>query len=41
MAAKKSKPFGGKRAAPFAPGGGRKQSHPNKANGTPRKKGKG
>ena len=33
-----SKPFGGKQAAPFAKGGGRKKNHPNTAKGTPRKK---
>lgn len=42
MPARKKKPaFGGKRAAPFKKGGGRSQSHPNTAKGTPRKKGKG
>jgi hypothetical protein len=40
MAEKKSG-FGGKKAAPFKSGGGRKQSHPNTAKGTPRKKGSG
>lgn len=29
--------FGGKKAAPFKKGGGRKQSHPRTAKGTPRK----
>lgn len=29
--------FGGKRAAPFKPGGGRDKAHPNTAKGTPRK----
>lgn len=33
--------FGGKKAAPFVKGGGRKKSHPNTAKGTKRKKGKG
>jgi len=32
------KGFGGKKAAPFKAGGGRKQSHPNTAKGQPRKK---
>jgi len=36
MVAKKA--FGGKKAAPFKKGGGRKSSHPNTAKGTPRKK---
>jgi hypothetical protein len=41
MAKQKSAPsFGGKKAAPFKSGGGRKASHPNTAKGTPRKKGK-
>lgn len=31
------KGFGGKKAAPFKKGGGRKQSHPNTSKGTPRK----
>jgi hypothetical protein len=35
--AKKSN-FGGKKAAPFKKGGGRKQSHPNTAKGTARRK---
>lgn len=30
--------YGGKKAAPFKKGGGRDQSHPNTAKGTPRKK---
>lgn len=30
--------FGGKKAAPFAKGGGRKSSHSNTAKGKPRKK---
>ena len=30
--------FGGKKASPFAKGGGRKQDHPNTAKGTTRKK---
>lgn len=30
-------PFGGKKAAPFTKGGGRKKTHPNTAKGTPRK----
>lgn len=34
----KGKAFGGKKAAPFKAGGGRKASHPNTAKGTPRKK---
>jgi hypothetical protein len=38
MAKSASKPFGGKKAAPFTPGGGRDTSHPHKADGTPRKK---
>ena len=33
--------FGGKRAAPFAKGGGRVATHPNTAKGTPRKAPKG
>jgi hypothetical protein len=32
------KGFGGKKAAPFVKGGGRKASHPHTAKGTPRKK---
>ena len=32
-----AKSFGGKKAAPFKSGGGRKTSHPNTAKGTPRK----
>lgn len=32
------KPFGGKKAAPFKKGGGRDQSHPKTAKGTPRKR---
>jgi hypothetical protein len=36
--ATKKKPFGGKQASPFKAGGGRKQSHPNTAKGTPKKK---
>ena len=32
------KAFGGKKAAPFKTGGGRKQSSPNTAKGTPKKK---
>jgi len=32
--------FGGKKAAPFKPGGGRKTATPNTAKGTPRKTGK-
>jgi hypothetical protein len=36
----KGKPFGGKKAAPFA-AGGRKASHPRTAKGTARKKPKG
>lgn len=35
------KPFGGKKAAPFKPGGGRKQSSPRTHKGTPRKKSSG
>lgn len=35
----KTPAFGGKKAAPFVKGGGRKQDHPNTAKGTPRKKG--
>lgn len=31
------KSFGGKKAAPFKKGGGRKQNHPRTARGTPRK----
>lgn len=31
------KAFGGKKAAPFKPGGGRDAQHPNTAKGTPRK----
>lgn len=31
------KGFSGKKAAPFAKGGGRKTSHPKTAKGTPRK----
>lgn len=38
--ANKKQPFSGKKAAPFKKGGGRQQSHPNTAKGTPRKKGK-
>jgi hypothetical protein len=30
--------FGGKKAAPFKKGGGRVQTHPRTARGTPRKK---
>jgi hypothetical protein len=30
--------FGGKKAAPFKKGGGRKQSHPRTAKGTKRKR---
>jgi len=41
MAKQKAPSFGGKKAAPFAGGGGRKQSHPNTAKGTPRKKASG
>lgn len=39
MAAKpqRSKPFAGKKAAPFKKGGGRDASHPNTAKGTPRR----
>ncbi len=33
----KGKAFGGKKAAPFAAGGGRKTSHPKTAKGMPRK----
>lgn len=36
--AKGKKGFGGKKAAPFKSGGGRKQSHPHTAKGTARKK---
>jgi hypothetical protein len=32
--------FGGKKAAPFAKGGGRVKSHPRTAKGTLRKRGK-
>lgn len=32
-----AKSFGGKKAAPFKKGGGRKQSHPKTATGTKRK----
>jgi hypothetical protein len=32
-----TKPFGGKKAAPFIKGGGRSTTHPNTAKGTPRK----
>ena len=32
-----AKTFGGRKAAPFAKGGGRDTSHPNTAQGTPRK----
>jgi hypothetical protein len=35
----KSKPFGGKRAAPFKAGGGRKAASPKTAKGKPRKRG--
>jgi len=37
IAMKKKPLFGGKKAAPFGKGGGRKGSHPNTAKGTPRK----
>jgi hypothetical protein len=41
MAAKGKKPlFGGKKAAPFAKGGGRKQSSPKTAKGTTKKSAK-
>jgi len=33
------KGFGGKKAAPFKKGGGRKTSHPHTAKGLPRRKG--
>lgn len=36
--AKGKKGFAGKKAAPFKPGGGRKQSHPHTAEGKPRKR---
>jgi len=36
MAAKKPAPFGGKKAAPFAPGGDRNTASPKKADGTKR-----
>jgi hypothetical protein len=39
--ANKGSGFGGKKAAPFAKGDGRKQDHPNTAKGEPRKKGSG
>jgi len=32
------KAFGGKQASPFKKGGGRDTNHPNKFDGTPRKK---
>jgi len=35
--AKKAAPFGGKKAAPFAKGGGRKTASPKTAKGTKRK----
>ena len=35
-----AKSFGGKKAAPFAKGGGRDSSHPRTAKGLPRKKSK-
>jgi hypothetical protein len=34
------KPFGGKKAAPFAPGGKRSPDSPKKADGTTKRKGK-
>jgi hypothetical protein len=30
------KPFGGKQAAPFVPGGGRDPNHPNDKHGNPK-----
>lgn len=33
------KGFGGKKAAPFVKGGGRKKSHPHTARGVPKKRG--
>lgn len=37
MAGKKGKAFGGKKAAPFGKGGGRKSGSPRTAKGTKRK----
>jgi hypothetical protein len=37
----KGKPFGGKKAAPFAKGGGRKKNSKNNHKGQPRKKASG
>lgn len=37
--ARRTGSFKGKKAAPFAKGGGRKQSHPRTAKGTPRRRG--